>query len=169
MRSTTRVIDSWWGMYSIGEPGGMPDPDDPSTLRQPHKLINLRSPHWLMVRTGTKEGPVRLTIEVHDQQPAEVSEEWEVVEVGLDVRTDELFVADWNGELIDSVAMSEGPWCLRICVKGFNEGAAYQWQPSNPVEEHLLQFWPRDRQARPMRDQAPSRGTRDASGNVYAD
>lgn len=144
------VINSLWGMYMVSDPWVQrlpPDLDagDPWGI---NGLIGLTTPSAGTIVTGTKYGPVRLTVEVHDERVSAsgIGNVWsEIVEVCFEIRSGQFLVSDWNGEPIHRLQdLPLGTYRLRVHARGRDEGAARQWDPlltEEPVEEHLLQLW----------------------------
>lgn len=98
-----------------------------------------RHPRW----SGAPHG------RVHDTQvDAEgIGHVWsEVIEVSFRSRSGDLEFREWGGEPIhtfEGLLLPTGPWRLRAHARGRDEGyAASGPELVEPVEEHLMQFWP---------------------------
>ena len=119
-------------------------------------FLGMRSPWSAIVVCGTHNGPMRLTIEVHDSPVAQdqahwtqIDSEWsEIIETTFQVRSGKVTFIQLFGEPITEVELLPiGPWRLRAHAKGRDEGHAkssYQPIDQPPTEEHLIQFWPVD-------------------------
>ena len=158
MTNTTfsEVIDSEWGMYFLADewsPVGECPTDDDDDMGVSRALLTgflgMRSPWSGTILCGTKEGPVRLTVEVHDSPvPIEnIGNVWsEVAEVAFQVRSGVVTFRRWGGETITTLELlPPGPWRLRAHANGRDEGhdqRSHSALIGEPLEEHLIQFWP---------------------------
>ncbi len=105
----------------------------------------------VMVLTGTEDGPVRLTVEIHSEAPPLELDGWDdVVEVSQRSSversaTGEIAVAplfDGPVEGLPALRLPDGSSIrIRIHARGRDE-AAKHWGVEEPIEEHLLQIWP---------------------------
>lgn len=100
----------------------------------------------VLVLTGTKDGPLRLTVETHSQEPPLKLEGWkDIVEVTQRSTTDEVAVAplfEAPVEGLPKLKVSAGSAIrIRIHARGRDEADKY-WGVDEPIEEHLLQMWP---------------------------
>ena len=143
-------MNSQEGMYLFADPfGDLPDDEDLGASRALRTgFFGLRAPWSATVFTGTRGGPVRLTIEVHDSRvDAEgIGNVWsEIIEVTFRSRSGDLEVREWGGEPVhtfEALLLPPGPWRLRVHARGRDEGnAASGPELIEPVEEHLIQFW----------------------------
>jgi len=149
--SWAEVINSDWGMYFLADEwqgGESADNDMGVGAAQVNGFFGMRTPWSCTALTGTRYGPVRLTVEVHDEHPAAqgIGDHWsEIVEVGFRVRSGEIKIRQWGGEPITTLELLPvGWWRLRAHARGRDEGHARSRDPScteEPVEEHLIQFW----------------------------
>jgi len=103
----------------------------------------------VLVLTGTKDGPLRLTVETHSQEPPLKLEGWkDIVEVTQRSTTDEVAVAplfEAPVEGLPKLKVSAGSAIrIRIHARGRDEADKY-WGVDEPIEEHLLQMWRRQR------------------------
>lgn len=113
-------------------------------------FLGMRSPWSAIVLCGTYNGPIRLTVEVHDSPvmlDQRIDAEWsEIIETAFQVRSGEVTFRQLFGELITEVELLPlGAWRLRAHAKGRDEGHAersYMTVDQDPIEEHLIQFWP---------------------------
>lgn len=127
------------------------DPQDPVGILEsgPGDGYGLLDPHpFLIVRTGTPWGALRLIVEVHETAPEPDIEAWEeVVEVSLRSLSGELAFATCESGLTrygtPEIAMAPRTWCrVRVHARGRDVGDQYVDSVPEPVEEHLVQIWP---------------------------
>lgn len=95
------------------------------------------------IETGIRSGPVRVTVSIRDDRPAEVEQEWdEIVEVSVRSRKGDLNIRsidDWPD--LPTVSVSgAGSYRIRVHARG-RDVEAYGY-PSQPTEHYLLQVWP---------------------------
>lgn len=147
----TGVVNSQEGMYLFADPfGDLPDDDDMgATVAMKTGFFGLRAPWSATVLTGTRGGPVRLTVEVHDARVdvERIGHIWsEVIEVSFRSRSGDLKFREWGGEpirIFEGLLLPPGAWRLRVHARGRDEGnAASGPNLDEPLEEHLIQFWP---------------------------
>ena len=108
-------------------------------------FLGMRTPWSAIVLCGARFGPIRLTIEVHDSRVEFDYDEWsEVIEVEFRSRSGDLGVRKWDSEPVTTLEglLPPGRWCLRACARGRDEATDAYAPDAEPVEEHLLQFWP---------------------------
>lgn len=117
-------------------------------------FLGMRAPWSAIVLCGTHNGPMRLTIEVHDgpvviDQAAwnQITAEWsEIVDTAFQVRSGKVEFVKLFGEPITEVELLPiGAWRVRAHAKGRDEGHAKcsdKPMDFDPIEEHLIQFWP---------------------------
>lgn len=145
----TQVINSGWRTYFFADPWGeAPDDSDAGAgAAMVNGFLGMRNPWASTVITGTKYGPVRLTVALLDERPA-LDYGWtEIIEVEWRSRSGDLEFREWGGEPIHTLEeflLPPGRWRLRAHARGRDEAHARGWDPwltEEPVEEHLLQFW----------------------------
>ena len=119
-------------------------------------FLGMRSPWSAIVLCGTDGGPIRLTVEVHDSRVAtdqahwtKIDAEWsEIIETTFQVRSGKVTFLQLFGEPITELELLPiGAWRLRALARGRDEGRderSYTPVSEDPLEEHLLQFWPAD-------------------------
>jgi hypothetical protein len=138
-------------MYFLADPAGDLPPDEDSGVGAAAVtgFLGMRAPWSGTILTGTKYGPVRLTVEIHDEPVSAegVEDLWsEVVEVGFRADSGEVEFRTWGGERISSLELlPPGWWRLRAHARGRDEAHDRSWDPyltEEPAEEHLIQFWP---------------------------
>ena len=137
------MINALHGTFTVRDDGGLlPGASVPPLWE--NGLVGLAQPSHAYIATGTKWGPIRLTVETHDSPPSLAGEWTDIVEVTFAVVSGEVLVADWNGQPVYELALAPGPVRLRVHTQGRDEGAAVDWEfdDPNPVEEHLLVFFP---------------------------
>ncbi len=152
--NATHVINSLCGMYNVNDPGGayrdaptvqLGEMGNSPAPGGANGLIGLSRPWGGTIVTGTKYGPIRVTVEVHDTRPPAdgIDDYSDVVELDFTVVSGRVVLSDWDGEPFYDLIVSSGNWRLRVHARGADEGAARNWDPDDePVEEHLLQFFP---------------------------
>jgi len=141
-------------MFMFGDPEGLSIEDPrvaPDYTNTPNPwgengLIGMDKPYQGTIITGTKYGPVRVTIEEHDTAPpVELSDWTDVVEVGLEVVAGRVYFTNWDGAPFHNIDAEPGPYRLRAHARGRDEGDRRQYEltmDDAPVEEHLIQFFP---------------------------
>ena len=150
IRSTwTGIVPAEEGTYSMFDPEpagveGLPlDGFDRATV---NGFIGQGAPWAVYVITGTLFGPVRLTVEVHDNQPDLVEGQWsEVIETEFVSDSGTLRLIRWGGEHIVTLegVLVPGSWGFRACGRGREGVFRHELAPDDePVEEHLFQFCP---------------------------
>jgi hypothetical protein len=146
----TQVINSLWSMFIVRDDGGFlpgaPATDAPDAWGA-NGLIGMPARSYATIVTGTRYGPVRLTVETHDSPPPVDLDAWtDIVEVTFEVVSGVVLVTDWNGEPVQELDVPVGPIRVRVHVRGRDEGQATEWDydDPNPVEDHLVQFFPGD-------------------------
>jgi hypothetical protein len=150
--SWTGLVPADFGTYTVADQDmayaeGLPRNDEAFTLAAVNGFIGLGAPWAALLICGTRYGPVRLTVEAHDSQP-DVEGEWsEVVECEFVSASGTLVVIDWNNQDVATLegVLVPGPWGLRACARGRDEGNSREGtidMDDEPVEDHLLQFWP---------------------------
>ena len=118
-------------------------------------FLGMRSPWSAVVLCGTSNGPIRLTVEVHDSPVApadqaywtKIHAEWsEIIETAFQVRSGKVtFLQLFNEPITEAELLPIGAWRVRAHAKGRDEGhaeRAYTMLSAEPLEEHLIQFWP---------------------------
>ena len=117
-------------------------------------FLGMRSPWSATVLCGTHNGPIRLTVEVHDSPVATDQSQWtkidaewsEIIETAFQVRSGKVTFIQLFGETITEVELLPiGAWRVRAHAKGRDEGHAERSDmpvTEDPIEEHLIQFWP---------------------------
>lgn len=118
-------------------------------------FLGMRSPWSAVVLCGTSNGPIRLTVEVHDSPVApgdqaywtKITTEWsEIIETTFQVRSGQVtFLSLFNEPITEVELLPIGAWRVRAHAKGRDEGhAKCSDKPvtDEPIEEHLIQFWP---------------------------
>ena len=156
----SEVITTDYRMYLFADrwtPVGEEVPVDDNGLSRARLtgFLGMRSPWSATVLCGTSNGPVRLTVEVHDSPVApadqahwtKIDAEWsEIIETAFQVRSGKLTFLQLFGEPITEVELLPiGAWRLRAHAKGRDEGRDKRSDTpldADPLEEHLLQFWP---------------------------
>ena len=118
-------------------------------------FLGMRSPWSAVVLCGTSNGPIRLTVEVHDSPVApadqaywtKITTEWsEIIETTFQVRSGQVtFLSLFNEPITEVELLPIGAWRVRAHAKGRDEGHAERSDKpvtEDPIEEHLIQFWP---------------------------
>lgn len=151
MRSTwTGLVPADFGSYSVADQDmayaeGLPRDDDSFTLATVNGFIGQGAPWAAVILCGTRYAPVRLTIEAHDS-PVDLEGQWsEVIECEFVSHSGTLVVIDWNNQEVATLEgfLTPGPWGLRARARGRDEGHDLIGEmPDEPLEAHLLQFWP---------------------------
>jgi hypothetical protein len=103
----------------------------------------------ILVRTGTYDGPVSVTIETFDQPPATPPDgaEWERIEDLTAVSKGDLVKAikgDYEIEGVPELTVAPGDrYHVRLATRGVEAGRAEQVLEldDEPVEHHLVQLW----------------------------
>ncbi|MBA3488725.1 MAG: hypothetical protein H0T78_04130 [Longispora sp.] len=99
------------------------------------------------VFTGTPDGPINITVEIHTSAPPLALDGWEdVVEVSQWTDSGNVgvvppfTVAD---PTIPALEISPESWYrVRVHAQGRDAGNAHVTGPAEAVEEHLVQMWP---------------------------
>lgn len=151
IRSTwTGLVPADFGTYTVCDPApaydeGLPRNDEALTLAAANGFIGLGAPWAALLICGTHYNPVRLTIEAHDS-PVDLEGQWsEVIECEFVSHSGTLVVIEWNNQEVATLEgfLTPGPWGLRACARGRDEGHDLIGEmPDEPLEAHLLQFWP---------------------------
>lgn len=102
--SFTKVMNSQWGTYTVSDPWveGLPPGLDPGPPWGTNGLISLSTPSRGTIVTGTKYGPVRLTVEVHDERisGSGIGDVWsDIVELSFEIRSGRFAVIDCTANL----------------------------------------------------------------------
>jgi hypothetical protein len=112
-------------------------------------FLGMRSPWSAIVLCGTHNGPVRLTVEIHDAyvDATDIGHRWsEVIQTGFETRSGRVTFLQLFGEEITTIELLPlGAWAMRAHARGRDEGHAersYHGLDAEPLEEHLIQFWP---------------------------
>src|SRR5947199_9731621 len=104
--SSTVVIDTQWGMYMLSDfsSDGPPFASPPQYLFA-NGMIEVHAPHAATILTATKWGPLRVTVETHDDPvPSDHVDEWsEVVEVSVHTYSGDMHFSDWDGNEIPNL------------------------------------------------------------------
>lgn len=145
----TGTVPADFGTYTVFDPAPAWDeglPTNSFDRATENGFIGQGAPWAALIICGTRYGPVRLTVEVHDS-PVDLEGEWsEVVECEFVSASGTLVVIDWNNLDVATFegVLAPGPWGLRACARGRDEG--HDWigeiPEDEPLEVHLLQFWP---------------------------
>lgn len=103
-------------------------------------------PGFVVVYTGTNQGPVWVTVQVHQAAPPLELASWEdVAEVSFTAPNGQTTIQEWGGdvhqELPNLTPAGPGTYRLRLHVRGRDRGRE-EVSPEEPVEEHLLAIWP---------------------------
>lgn len=112
-------------------------------------FLGMVTPWSAFVVGGTANGPIRLTVEVHDAQvdATNIGHSWsEVIQTAFESRSGRVTFRGLFGEEITTIELlPPGPWTMRAHARGRDEGHAersYSGLDAEPLEEHLIQFWP---------------------------
>lgn len=157
MKSWSEVIDCEKGMYlfadewlPVGERGEIHE-DMGYSRAALTGFLGMIAPWSAMVLAGTTDGPVRLTVEVHEVPAGDltnIGHRWsEVIETTWQSRSGAITFRRLFGEVITTIdgLLPLGSWRMRAHAKGRDEGhaeRAYTMLSAEPLEEHLIQFWP---------------------------
>jgi hypothetical protein len=100
---------------------------------------------WIAVLCGTSWGPVALTVRRENSPPAEPDPIWEMVaEWSLECLTGQLILTDLYSDsepVIIDVPSRSGWIRARVSVRNRLVAAGTPEPISEPIEQHLLQFW----------------------------
>ncbi len=158
----SEVITTDYSMYFFGDywtPVGEEVPaedDDYLSRARLTGFLGMRSPWSAVVLCGTHNGPMRLTIEVHDSHDVmdqaawnQLTAEWsEIIQTTFQVRSGTVNFRQLFGEPVTEVELLPiGAWQVRAHAKGRDEGhekCSDKPLDFEPIEEHLIQFWPGD-------------------------
>jgi hypothetical protein len=140
----TQQLDITYGHYLVTEADGDPPLVDAHEIE---RLITAAEEGGAVIATVTFFGPVEVTVEVLDGEPATDSETWDRVEgVTLVAQRGEVIVTDIEGEGdYPSLILAPGQrYQLRVSARGL---AAAAERPDDAtateaLEQHLLQLWP---------------------------
>ena len=144
MQRSTSVVLIERFQYQLVDPQGLvgnleAGPGDGFGLLDPHP--------FLIVRTGTPWGALRLTVEVDEAAPELDLEPWEdVAEISVRSPSGVLAFATCESGLTDGtpeISMAPLTGCrVRVHARGRDIGNQYVDSVPEPVEEHLVQIWP---------------------------
>ncbi|MDQ4090853.1 MAG: hypothetical protein M3163_11225 [Actinomycetota bacterium] len=133
--NATHVINSLCGMYNVNDPGGayrdaptvqLGEMGNSPAPGGANGLIGLSRPWGGTIVTGTKYGPIRVTVEVHDTRPPAdgIDDYSDVVELDFTVVSGRVVLTDWDGEPFYDLIVSSGNWRC-----GFTPGAPTRAPP----------------------------------------
>ncbi|GAA0449569.1 hypothetical protein Ade02nite_58580 [Paractinoplanes deccanensis] len=123
---------------------------------QANGLCGAGDPGTLFLMTGTSDGQVHLTIELHEREPPPAAEGWEeVVEVSLQPRAARAGLVPWGDGALAELELPERSYRVRYCAAGMDEGrdpfggfnpdeieaGDYTYMDQRP-DRYLLCFWP---------------------------
>ena len=138
--------------------GGADDRSDGDTSMedsfagQVNGLCGAAVPGTLFLMTGTSDGHVRFTVELHEGEPPLPPAGWEeVVEVSFATTFPDVALADWGGEWRAPLDLGHDrrpagtAYRVRYCALGMTEArrAPHEFDGDAPrPDRYLLQFWP---------------------------
>lgn len=94
----------------------------------------------LFLVTGIDLGPMRLTAQLFQAEPA-IDETWEdIVEASFAATSSNVVVREWGGVRYP-LELVEGEYRIRYCARGMDE-AEELGTTARPADSYLLQFWP---------------------------
>ncbi|KRA79913.1 hypothetical protein ASE09_17345 [Streptomyces sp. Root66D1] len=137
------VSISYGQIYVVSGSGDMPDDLGVAFAGQTSGLCGAAVPGFLWLLTGSSDGRVGFTVEVHDHAPALDSRWEEVVEVSYRPVSAHTELVQWAWEARWGLDLEETGYRVRYCALGMDpqhpvpdrEGAARE-------ERYLLQLWP---------------------------
>ncbi len=141
MSASSAVITVSHSQYWIIDRSFDPEIDE-AMYRDFNGLVSAQGA-FAIIMTGTEQGPVRLDVELLEDEPPASEAGWDdIVEVSLDFEDEGAFTSEAEQRNRQLPFLPEGACRLRVHARGRDIAWELGAVRGDPIEEHLIQVWP---------------------------
>lgn len=131
-----------YGQAYINSSTNFPDFEHSFFDCQRNGLAGAAIPGFIYLVNGIGSGYAKFRVELADREPP-VDQLWEdIVEVSFEPSTKKSSLLEWAGERSYPLNLPARSYRVRYSSNGMDEARQAEGQSDEPIESHLLTFWP---------------------------